>query len=38
MTESLQDIPRQSLSAGINWQWETFPEYLDALATIREGI
>ena len=34
MMESVEDIPRQSLSAGINWQWETFPEYLDALAAI----
>lgn len=34
MMESVEDIPRQSLSAGINWQWETFPEFLDALATI----
>ncbi len=34
MMESVEDIPRQSLSAGINWQWETFPEYLDALASI----
>ncbi len=32
MMESVEDIPRQSLAAGINWQWETFPEYLDALA------
>jgi N-acyl-D-aspartate/D-glutamate deacylase len=34
MMESVEDIPRQSLSAGINWQWETFPEYLDALSRI----
>ncbi len=34
MMESVEDIPRQSLSAGINWRWETFPEYLDALAAI----
>ena len=34
MMESVEDIPRQSLSAGIDWQWETFPEYLDALAAI----
>ena len=34
MMESVEDIPRQSLSAGINWQWETFAEYLEALATI----
>jgi N-acyl-D-amino-acid deacylase len=26
MMESVEDIPRQSLSAGINWQWETFPD------------
>jgi N-acyl-D-amino-acid deacylase len=38
MMESVEDIPRQSLSAGINWQWETFPEYLDALATIPRAI
>lgn len=34
MMESVEDIPRQSLSAGINWRWETFPEYLDALTLI----
>jgi N-acyl-D-aspartate/D-glutamate deacylase len=34
MMESVEDIPRQSLSAGITWQWETFPEYLEALSTI----
>ena len=34
MMESVEDIPRQSLFAGIDWQWETFPEYLDALSAI----
>ena len=34
MMESVEDIPFQALSAGIDWQWETFPEYLDALASI----
>ena len=38
MMESVEDIPRQSLSAGIKWQWETFPEYLDALATIPRAL
>jgi N-acyl-D-aspartate/D-glutamate deacylase len=38
MMESVEDIPRQSLSAGINWQWETFPEYLDALAQIPRAL
>jgi N-acyl-D-amino-acid deacylase len=34
MMESVEDIPRQSLSAGIDWQWETFPEYMDAVSRI----
>lgn len=38
MMESVEDIPRQSLSAGIDWQWETFPEYLDALARFPRTI
>lgn len=38
MMESVEDIPRESLSAGINWQWETFPQYLDALARLPHAI
>src|SRR5215469_5021427 len=38
MMESVEDIPRQSLTAGIDWQWETFPEYLDALSRISRTI
>ncbi len=38
MMESVEYIPRQSLSAGINWRWETFPEYLDALAAIPRAL
>lgn len=38
MMESVEDIPRQALSAGIDWQWETFPEYLDALAVIPRAL
>ena len=38
MMESVEDIPRQSLAAGIDWQWETFPEYLDALDAIPRTI
>ena len=29
--EGVEDIPGAALSEGINWQWESFPEYLDAL-------
>lgn len=29
--EGVEDIPGAALSEGIQWEWETFPEYLDAL-------
>jgi N-acyl-D-aspartate/D-glutamate deacylase len=31
LMEGVEDIPGTALSEGINWEWETFPEYLDAL-------
>ncbi len=31
LMEGVEDIPGAALSAGIRWDWETFPEYLDAL-------
>ena len=36
--EGVEDIPGSALSEGISWQWETFPEYLDALAQRRLAI
>jgi len=30
--EDVEEIPRQVLEAGLPWNWETFPEYLDAIA------
>lgn len=29
--EDVEDIPGSALDEGLNWDWETFPEYLDAL-------
>ena len=29
--EGVEDIPGTALHEGIQWEWETFPEYLDAL-------
>ena len=29
--EGVEDIPGSALSEGIQWEWESFPEYLDAL-------
>jgi N-acyl-D-amino-acid deacylase len=35
LMEGVEDIPGAALSEGIEWEWETFPEYLDALARRR---
>src|SRR5438270_6111898 len=35
MMEGVEDIPGTALHEGIQWEWETFPEYLDALARRR---
>jgi N-acyl-D-amino-acid deacylase len=31
LMEGVEDIPGTALSEGMKWDWETFPEYLDAL-------
>ena len=31
LMEGVEDIPGSALAEGIQWGWETFPEYLDAL-------
>ena len=31
LMEGVEDIPGTALSEGIDWDWETYPEYLDAL-------
>jgi len=31
LMEGVEDIPGSALSEGIQWDWETFPEFLDAL-------
>jgi N-acyl-D-aspartate/D-glutamate deacylase len=32
LMEGVEDIPGTALHEGIEWSWETFPQYLDALA------
>lgn len=32
LMEGVEDIPGTALAEGMQWEWETFPEYLDALA------
>jgi len=31
LMEGVEDIPGAALAEGIKWNWETFPEYMDAL-------
>ena len=32
LCEGVEDIPHESLAVGMPWEWESFPEYLDAVA------
>jgi N-acyl-D-aspartate/D-glutamate deacylase len=36
--EGVEDIPGAALSEGIQWGWETFPEYLDALSKLERSM
>jgi len=36
--EAVEDIPGTALHEGIDWQWETFGQYLDALASMPRTI
>ncbi|MEY2453108.1 MAG: N-acyl-D-amino-acid deacylase [Acidimicrobiaceae bacterium] len=38
LMEGVEDIPGAALSAGIQWKWETFPEYLDAIDALPKSI
>lgn len=36
--EDVEDIPGAALHEGIDWQWESFPQYLDALDKMPRAI
>ena len=36
--ERAEDLSREAMRAGIDWRWETFPEYLDVLDSLPKGI
>ena len=36
--EAVEDIPTEAMMAGINWTWETFPEYLDNVDKLPKAI
>ena len=38
LMEGVEDIPETALHAGITWGWESFPEYLDIVGSMRRSI
>src|SRR5205085_7819757 len=38
LMEGVEDIPGAALSEGIQWGWESFPEYLDAVEKMPKAL
>ncbi|MEE4349102.1 MAG: D-aminoacylase [Pacificimonas sp.] len=38
LMEGVEDIPGTALAEGMDWDWETFPEYLDALEKLPRTV
>lgn len=38
LMEGVEDIPGTALHEGLSWEWESFPEYLDALEKLPHDI
>ncbi len=38
LMEGVEDIPGTALAEGITWNWESFPEYLDALEKLPRTV
>jgi N-acyl-D-aspartate/D-glutamate deacylase len=38
LMEGVEDIPGTALAEGISWNWESFPEYLDAVERIPHAL
>ncbi len=36
--EAVEDIPTSAMMTGIDWTWESFPDYLDTVANLPKGI
>src|SRR3546814_17448942 len=36
--EGVEDIPGTALAEGMSWEWETFPEYMDALEKLPRTV
>ena len=38
LMEGVEEIPHAALAAGLRWEWETFPEYLDAIDATPKAV
>ncbi len=38
LMEGVEDIPGTALAEGLTWEWESFPEYLDALEKLSRTV
>ncbi len=38
VVEDVEDIPGAALAEGVSWNWESFPEYLDALDNMPRAV
>lgn len=38
MMESVEDVPRDAIMDGLPWDWNTYPEYLDAVQRMRPAL
>ena len=38
MMESVEDVPRDAILGGLGWDWETYPQYLDAVQEMRPAL
>ena len=38
MMESVEDIPREAILGGLDWNWETYPEYLDSVEKLQPAL
>lgn len=38
MMESVEDVPRDAILGGLDWEWETYPQYLDSVERMRPAL
>ena len=38
MMESVEDIPREAILGGLDWNWETYGEYLDSVEKLNPAL